>query len=132
AQDLKLNKGKQPAGQPKKGATTPTGRFPVIQAGMVEELQLICNTLGISNHHTGEGTWVKPTVVSQAISWKPNHVDDQKVPDVIGMTLRDALYVLENRGLRVQYAGKGRVKSQSLAGGAVLPKNGVIKIELSL
>src|SRR5690606_35953475 len=112
AQDLKLNKGKKLMEQPKKEATFPTNRFPFIQAGMVEELQLICNTLGISNHHNGEGTWVKPTVVSQAISWKPNPVDDQKVPDVIGMTLRDALYVLENRGLRVHYAGKGRVKSQ--------------------
>src|SRR5690554_1156567 len=43
AQDLKLNKGKKPSGQPKKEATFPTNRFPFIQAGMVEELQLICN-----------------------------------------------------------------------------------------
>jgi len=132
AQDLKLNKGKKLMEQPKKDLTSPTGRFPVIQAGMVEELQLICNSFGISNHYNGEGTWVKSTVVSQAINWKPNDVDDQKVPDVTGMTLRDALYVLENRGLRVQYTGKGRVKSQSMAAGAVLPKNGVIKVELSL
>ena len=132
AQDLELNKGKKPLKQPKKDTVSSTGRLPVIQAGLVEELQMICNSFGISNHHNGEGTWVKSTVVSQAINWKPNPVDDQKVPDVTGMTLRDALYVLENRGLRVQYTGKGRVKSQSMTVGAALPKNGVIKVELSL
>ena len=132
AQDLKLNRENKPLKQPREGVMPSTGRLPVIQAGLVEELQLICNSFGISNHYNGEGTWVKSTVVSQAISWKPNPVDDQKVPDVAGMTLRDALYVLENRGLRVQYTGKGRIKNQSIAAGTALPKNGVIKVELSL
>ena len=40
------------------------------------------------------------------------------VPNVTGMGLRDALYLLENRGIRVRFSGIGKVKSQSLMPGA--------------
>jgi hypothetical protein len=33
-----------------------------------------------------------------------------RVPNVLGMGLRDALYILENRGLRVRIQGSGMVK----------------------
>lgn len=36
------------------------------------------------------------------------------VPDVVGMGLADALYLLEQQGLRVTHTGVGRVKSQSI------------------
>jgi cell division protein FtsI (penicillin-binding protein 3) len=40
------------------------------------------------------------------------------VPDVRGMSLRDAIYVLENAGLKVSYRGKGKVLRQSPQHGA--------------
>ena len=41
-----------------------------------------------------------------------------KVPNVLGMGLRDALFLLENRGMRVEINGKyGRVKQQSIKPG---------------
>jgi cell division protein FtsI (penicillin-binding protein 3) len=40
------------------------------------------------------------------------------VPDVRGMSLRDAIYVLENAGLKVSYRGKGKVMRQSPQHGA--------------
>lgn len=43
--------------------------------------------------------------------------DDKVVPSVIGLGLRDALYVLENRGLRVEVDGFGKVARQSLLPG---------------
>jgi cell division protein FtsI (penicillin-binding protein 3) len=39
------------------------------------------------------------------------------VPSVVGMGLKDALYILENRGLRVSFSGYGKVITQSLTPG---------------
>lgn len=39
-------------------------------------------------------------------------------PSVVGMGLRDALYILENRGMKVRFSGYGKVVSQSLPSGS--------------
>ena len=53
------------------------------------------------------------------------------VPDVKGMGLKDALYLLENAGLRVVIKGAGKVSAQSLPGGSRINKEQTIIIELS-
>jgi cell division protein FtsI (penicillin-binding protein 3) len=35
------------------------------------------------------------------------------IPDVTGMGLRDAVFLLENNGLEVSYSGKGTIVKQS-------------------
>jgi cell division protein FtsI (penicillin-binding protein 3) len=97
---------------------------------MTEELQMICNKFGISNHYNGAEKWVKSTVSNRSILWVSKPIEPQTVPDVSGLTLRDALYILENKGLRVNYSGKGRVVSQSLPIGSAIKKNDSIKIIL--
>ncbi|HEY9490043.1 MAG TPA: PASTA domain-containing protein, partial [Chryseosolibacter sp.] len=52
------------------------------------------------------------------------------VPDVSGMTFRDAVYLLEKSGLTVLYDGKGRVVNQSLTAGARISKGDRIYIRL--
>ncbi|SHN29426.1 cell division protein FtsI (penicillin-binding protein 3) [Cyclobacterium lianum] len=105
--------------------------FPYIRAGNVEELRMICNSMGISNHYTGNETWVRSTISNKAIHWVSNAVEAPTVPDVSGMTLKDAIYILENKGLRVQFSGKGRVTGQSLPKGSSYRKDQVIKLTLS-
>lgn len=130
AQDLELNREERPLPK-QKGNQIATAGFPFIQAGMAEELQMLCNIFGVSNHYNGEEKWVKSSIVNHAINWKANKVEGvDVVPDVTGMTLRDALYVLENKGLRVQYLGHGRVKRQSMAAGSSVTASGIIKIIL--
>ncbi|MFC4872740.1 penicillin-binding protein [Negadavirga shengliensis] len=126
AQDLNLNDGKN---NKKEHRPDPT-EFPFIKAGMTEELQMICNKFGISNHYNGAEKWVKSTVSHRSIQWVSNPIETETVPDVSGLTLRDALYILENKGLRVNYSGKGRVVSQSLPIGSAIKKNDSIKIIL--
>jgi cell division protein FtsI (penicillin-binding protein 3) len=106
--------------------------FPYIQAGKVDELQMICNRFGISNHMNGEFTdsFVKSTAQNKAILWRANKTDSPTVPDVGGMSLRDALYVLENKGLRVIYQGKGRVRGQSISPGSPVGNGNVINLVL--
>jgi len=52
------------------------------------------------------------------------------VPDVTGMGLSDALYVLGNAGYKVIAHGSGAVTKQSVTGGTSLPKGAKITIEL--
>lgn len=52
------------------------------------------------------------------------------VPDVKGMGLRDALYILENLGLEVEFKGFGKVSSQSLRPGIKIEKESKIVLQL--
>jgi cell division protein FtsI (penicillin-binding protein 3) len=47
------------------------------------------------------------------------------------MGLRDALYLLENAGMRVQTKGSGTVRRQSIAPGTAIDRASSITIELS-
>ncbi|UII29230.1 transpeptidase family protein [Fulvivirga maritima] len=106
--------------------------FPVIKSGNYEELSLICNQLGISNHRgSSQEDWVTTALKGNSISWKDNQVSSKFVPDVKGMTLRDAIYLLESCGLRVNIKGKGRVVKQSQYPGSKALKGSTVTIELS-
>ena len=106
------------------------GIFPVIRSGNQQDLQFICNTLGISNHVTEQADWVKTKVEDNSIIWRKNQVKSGVTPDVIGMTLRDAIYVLETCGYKVRISGTGRVKKQSVMPGRRIEKGDKITIEL--
>ncbi|WP_323757806.1 penicillin-binding protein [Roseivirga sp.] len=107
------------------------GTFPVIRAGNYDELNQLLNQFGISNHMEEENTeWVRASVSNNAIAWKSNHPESNLVPNVEGMTLRDALYILENKGLKVNVSGTGRVLRQSISRGKRIVKGTTINIEL--
>ncbi len=53
------------------------------------------------------------------------------MPDVTGMGLKDAVYMLENSGLQVQVQGKGKVHEQSIAPGTRIIKGQNITLQLS-
>ena len=57
-------------------------------------------------------------------------VERNIVPNVIGMGLKDALYLLENEGYIVNFKGSGRVAEQYPAPGTSLEHNGLIEIFL--
>jgi cell division protein FtsI (penicillin-binding protein 3) len=106
------------------------GVFPVIRAGHQEELTMLCNELGISNHSSSEEDWVRTAINGNSINWKRNTIGEGIVPDVKGMTFRDAIYLLEQSGLKVVFEGKGRVVSQSVVPGAKVSKGNRIFIQL--
>lgn len=53
------------------------------------------------------------------------------MPNVKGMVVMDALYLLENMGLKVHFKGQGRVIKQSLKAGAKIKENQIIELILS-
>ena len=54
------------------------------------------------------------------------------MPNVVGMGLRDAMFMLENSGLRVYYTGRGRVARQSPQPGIRISRGATVSIELKL
>ncbi len=53
------------------------------------------------------------------------------MPDVTGMGLKDAVYMLESSGLQVQVVGKGKVHGQSIPAGTIIAKGQNITLQLS-
>jgi len=52
------------------------------------------------------------------------------MPNVVGMGLRDALYMLENSGVRVRYSGRGKVAKQSPQPGVRISRGATVAIQL--
>ena len=76
----------------------------------------------------------------QNIGLKPNKTivtsktastNSNLVADVVGMSIRDAVYVLEKQGLRVSFDGKGKVVSQSIPKGSGFKKGNHIHLKLN-
>jgi cell division protein FtsI (penicillin-binding protein 3) len=53
------------------------------------------------------------------------------MPNLVGMGLKDALYLLENKGLTATISGKGKVISQSLFAGTIFKKGQKIILMLN-
>ena len=106
---------------------------PVAKAGSKSDLLYVCKALGISNHAQGDHPWV---TVESGTDFRLTGlaIPEKKgvVPDVKGMGLRDALYLLEECGLQVNVSGAGAVWSQSIAPGAAFEKGQSISIALTL
>lgn len=111
-------------------ATDPSS-LPVIKAGYADDLSLICEALGVPTNEMHKEDWVKAKGVENRISWVDNQIKTNLIPDVVGLTLKDALYLLENKGLRVEIVGKGRVVKQSQQPGVKAIKGSHITIKLS-
>jgi len=113
----------------------PRSRVPYVRAGMQDELQLVCEKLsvGMDAPQVVAEDWVRVTPArdSAKLTVVAQPVSRSRVPNVQGMTLRDALFLLENRGLRVKTVGTGRVQRQSLAAGSALQRGATVVLELA-
>ena len=113
-----------------KKKTMEPGVFPTIRAGKQDELTMLSNELGVSNHSTTEEEWIKAAKNGSAVVWKKNAIVKDHVPDVTGMSFRDVIYLLEKSGLRVSFEGRGRVTEQSLSPGTKISKGSRIYLRL--
>ena len=83
------------------------------KSGMAEDFQQITDELDIDMQDP-IGEMVKLAVANNdSVYWKPIKETDG-LPDVTGMTLKDALPLLENKGYSVRHQGFGKVTEYSL------------------
>ncbi|MDR2131239.1 MAG: transpeptidase family protein [Odoribacteraceae bacterium] len=104
-------------------------RLPVSKNGYRDDFLTLYDALAIPVKEEKRAEWVLTTRVEGEIVLRP-HAVDSVVPNVKGMGLRDALYLLENRGLCVGASGSGMVTSQTIDPGSRVSRGSYIHIEL--
>jgi len=77
-----------------------------------------------------EGVWLTTDTLKNTVHLNKMSTKKGQVPNVIGMTAKDAVFLLEKSGLVVRIKGYGKVRKQSMAAGELAFKGGVVIIEL--
>ncbi len=104
-------------GIPRRVSTKMKGK----QVGVRADFENIFEELNIPyRKETIENKWVQLHPEKEEMSFYPKIYSQELVPNVIGLGLRDALHLLENRGLKVQTRGLGKVRKQSLKAGTAV------------
>ena len=106
--------------------------MPLLGNLYANDAQQIYNELGISFHQNTEDEFGTTLLSDQSVKLQSNPIQKNIMPNVVGMDLRDALYVLENAGLNVSFIGKGKVKTQSIIAGSAIRKGINVKLELEI
>lgn len=110
-------------------------KTPVTFAGNAADLLVAMEALGIPHRIDGEGEWVSTEAGDSLVDIKPRTVlpaSSNMVPNVLGMGLKDAIAILEDRGLRVRVSGSGMVRRQSLQPGSRFQTGSPITLELAI
>jgi cell division protein FtsI (penicillin-binding protein 3) len=104
---------------------------PTPKAGEVQALQQVLRKLDLkatSNHV--KSSWTLAKANGTRIELDDINVRKGVVPYVIGMGAKDAVYLLEDAGLKVELAGLGRVVRQSIQPGTQAQKGQTVTITL--
>ena len=99
--------------------------LPDVKNGNLAAADYVLNHLGVNtldgwggSYATGNPIWGTASLTTQAVKLKKDETTGQDVvPDVAGMGARDAVFLLEKKGIRVKLEGRGKVVSQSLPAG---------------
>ncbi|MEJ5316543.1 MAG: penicillin-binding protein [Tenuifilum sp.] len=106
--------------------------LPQTKTGQLSKLEYVMDELDIPFESNGKKTdWVTVQRDSTKIVTTPIRLPKSKVPNVVGMGLRDAIYQLESLGLRVVAKGRGTVRSQSANPGEPVIKGSTVYLEMS-
>ena len=87
-----------------------------IKGGSIEKMRKVANKYGDKHSYDSRSGWGQCLNGNAgALHISQSSTEEGCVPNVIGMGLEDALYLLEKSGLRVEINGYGKVVKQSLA-----------------
>ena len=93
-------------------------QLPDYDVGHRQDVQTVLSYLEVPFETRTSKEWsVIRATETDSLKLLRRSMPEEKVPNVVGMGLRDALYILENLGLNVEINGYGRVKRQSIKPG---------------
>lgn len=99
----------------------PTTRMmPSYDAGKKEDIAAALDWLDLDFYkvsNASEADWGVLNADNDSLMLMNRFVGDKTLPSVLGMGLKDAIYLVENRGCKVRVEGVGKVRRQSLAPG---------------
>ncbi len=107
-------------------------QVPYQMAGYKSDILELVNRTGLYYKESIENSnWLMASADDSTLYIKDKYIATNRIPDVRGLGLRDAIFILENAGLLVKVYGTGKVKKQSLPVGQGFSKGERIVIELS-
>jgi len=105
--------------------------LPKVKYGSTYDMENAMTEIGVNyENKIPEDEWGVAIKKDSKISIQKRKIEKGLVPNVVDMSLNDAVYLLENAGLRVSIEGSGAVKSQDVKAGSKLIKGTQIKITL--
>jgi cell division protein FtsI (penicillin-binding protein 3) len=105
-------------------------RIPVSKNGSGKHLQTVYRALDIPVQGSTHAEWVTTESKRDSVQVLERAIKPGMVPNVVGMGLRDAMYLLESCGLQVRANGTGTVRRQSIPPGTRANTYSAITIEL--
>lgn len=106
--------------------------LPFFYAGNTYDIKNIFQSLGVRHIDSSRGIWSTVYARDGKVPvLKNSGVQKERMPNVKGMGLKDALYLLENLGIKVNARGKGKISSQSIPPGVELVNGITVMLELS-
>ena len=108
---------------------------PDVKNGDLKDAAYLLEALNIQNNSSTmnfekKNIWGKIHNTTHTTELKETKFNNRLVPNVRGMGAKDAVFLLEEGGLRVRLIGYGKVKSQSINPGAVIHKGQTITLTL--
>ncbi|MFA9388646.1 MAG: penicillin-binding protein [Prolixibacteraceae bacterium] len=108
-------------------------QIPSVLNGMVKETKLVCEELDIKvNRSDVKGAdWVYTIEGETSVDLKPRNIVVKQMPNVMGMGISDAIYLIEKSGLKTKVNGVGKVRKQSPEPGTNCQKGQLVYLDLS-
>ncbi len=107
--------------------------YPLYAKGYQEELLQLYNEFEIPlDSMSTNSDWAIALEADSSVVLKTRIFKEGEIPNVKGMGARDAVYVLENLGLKVTIKGRGFVREQSVLPGTRAVKGRQITLRLSV
>jgi cell division protein FtsI (penicillin-binding protein 3) len=108
--------------------------LPEVKQGSVVEVNKVLHEFEINTTSTIE-LWMTSKTTKDKVFLKGRKVEKDlqngTMPDLIGMGIQDAIYLLETYGLIIESIGCGAVVQQSISKGESFKKGAIIKLELA-
>ena len=108
--------------------------LPKVKQGHVEDANNVLANFDINRIVTHE-PWMFASTTKTEVSLEVRRIErdlrNGNMPDLRGMGIQDAIYLLESYGLVVEITGSGSVQSQSISKGNKFIKGSLIKLELA-
>ena len=109
--------------------------FPYISQGKTEETETILDYLNLTYSSTSS-EWMTQEYSRNKLKLNTRNIyrdfENGIMPNLYGMNLMDAIYLLENAGLKVSFSGSGHITNQSIKKGKNIETNEEIKLRASL
>lgn len=100
--------------------------------GYRKDIEEVLNGFGVHYKRTSSENWIATRESGDTIRLAAVKLQGGLVPDVRGMSLRDAVYLLENSGLKVRFNGRGRVLRQSPEHGSRYFEGTIVSLEMNM